>query len=82
MPLHLPLVVMLRDAELERPLRTPPATVEAACVSAAVTEVLMWRDQRIRELERSGVMVLDVFHHELTGALVSRYLEFKARGLI
>jgi uncharacterized protein (DUF58 family) len=82
MPAHLPLVALLKDAEVERLLARRPDDADGACVQAAASEVALWRDQHLRELERSGVMVLDVFHHELTGALVAKYLEVKARGLI
>ncbi len=82
LPTHLPLVVMLKDrALLERAHRRSMNAIEI-CTQAAAAEMLLWRDRMQRELVRSGVMVLDVLHNQLTGALVSRYLEVKARGLI
>jgi hypothetical protein len=51
-------------------------------VQAAAAEMLLWRDRIHREMQRAGVLVLDVLHNQLTGSLVTRYLEVKARGLI
>lgn len=82
LPQHLPLCVMLKDREIEERAQTAGQTPEEVCTQAAAAEVLLWRDRIITEMQRGGVMVLDVLHKQLTGALVSRYLEVKARGLI
>lgn len=82
MPQHLPLCVLLRDRELEAKANMPARDDEELCIQAAAAEMLMWRDRLHREMQRAGVLVLDVLHNQLTGSLVSRYLEVKARGLI
>lgn len=82
LPRHLPLVVLLKDKELELRARQPAADAEAACVQAAAAEIVLWRQRVLSELQSAGVLVLDVFHDQLTSALVSRYLETKAQGLI
>lgn len=82
LPRHLPLVVLLRDAELEARANTPGDSDRERCEQAAAAELLEWRHRQTEELRRAGVLVLDVLAEELTGALVSRYLEVKARGLI
>ncbi len=82
LPTHLPLVVMLKDRALLERAHRPATSSEDICTQAAAAEMLLWRDRVHRELSRAGVLVLDVLHHQLTGALVSRYLEVKARGLI
>lgn len=82
LPRHLPLVVLLKDRELEEAAVHAARNVEDMCIQAASSEVLFWRHKIITEMQRAGVMVLDVFHNQLTGALVTRYLETKARGLI
>ncbi|MEM7676818.1 MAG: DUF58 domain-containing protein [Myxococcota bacterium] len=82
LPKHLPLVVMLKDRILVDRAHQKATSSEALCIQAAAAEMLLWRDRVHQSLIRSGVMVLDVLHHQLTGALVSRYLEVKARGLI
>lgn len=82
LPTHLPLLVLLKDRELVERAHRQAHSNEDICVQAAAAEMLLWRDRVLRELSRSGVLVLDVLHHQLTGSLVSRYLEVKARGLI
>ena len=82
LPQHLPLVVLLKDREVEARAHGLADTPEALGAQAAAAEILLWKDRLITELQRGGVMVLDVLHHQLTGAIVTRYLEVKARGLI
>lgn len=82
LPRHLPLVVLLRDADLEARAKQRATDDESLGIQAAAVELLLWRDRLALELERAGVLVLDCLHRELTGALVARYLEIKARGLI
>jgi uncharacterized protein (DUF58 family) len=82
LPQHLPLCVLLKDRELESRASQLAETLEDACVQGAAAEILLWRDRITTQMERAGVMVLDVLHAQLTGALVTRYLEVKARGLI
>ena len=82
LPTHLPLVVLLKDRALHRLAHTMAHETEDQCTQAAAAEMLLWRDRVKRELVHSGVLVLDVLPDQLTGSLVSRYLEVKARGLI
>lgn len=82
LPQHLPLCVFLKDREVEAKASTVARSEEEVCVQAAAAEILLWRDKIHREMQRAGVLVLDVIHSQLTSALVSRYLEIKARGLI
>lgn len=82
LPQHLPLVALLKDREVEDRANQVAAGPEDACVQAAAAEMVLWRDKIHREMERAGVLVLDVLHDQLTGALVTRYLEVKARGMI
>ena len=82
LPKHLPLCVLLRDREVEARATSTARTAEQVCVQAAAANVLAWRDRVHAEMRRAGVLVLDVLHRQLTGELVSRYLEVKARGLI
>lgn len=82
LPRHLPLVVLLRDADLEARTHQVAVDDESLGVQAAAAELLLWRDKLTLELERAGVLVLDVLHRNLTGALLAQYLEVKARGLI
>jgi hypothetical protein len=49
---------------------------------AAAADLLNWREQVLGGLRSRGVLTLDVFPRELTGQLVSRYLEIKAQHLL
>lgn len=81
-PRHLPLVALLRDEDLEDRLRDPETSDGSLGIRAAAAELLLWRDKLSLGLQRSGVLVVDVAARELTGALLARYLEVKARGLL
>ena len=79
---HLTLLVMFRDIELDRLLAGPAETREGLYTRGAAAELVRWREGVISRLQRAGSLVLDVAPHELTGALVNRYLEIKARHLL
>ncbi len=49
---------------------------------AAAADLLNWRERVLARLRGRGVLTLDVFPEDLTGDLVSRYLEIKARHLL
>lgn len=74
--------MLLKDREVEARAALLAETPEEICTQAAAAEVLLWRDRIVSEMQRAGVLMLDVFADQLTGALVTRYLETKARGLI
>jgi uncharacterized protein (DUF58 family) len=80
LPRHLPLVALLRDEALEGRLGDDPEVGLGA--RAAASELVLWRDRLSLEMQRAGVLVVDVFPRELTGALLARYLDVKARGLL
>ena len=82
LPRHLPLIVLLRDEDLAEKANAPARGMEAISVQAAATEVFLWRDRLLRQLEHAGALAMDARPSELTGALLERYLEVKARGLI
>jgi uncharacterized protein (DUF58 family) len=82
LPRHLPLCVILEDSELDARAHRAAGSPEEACVQAAAAGMLLWRERARHELERSGVLTLSVAPDRLSGALVSRYLEVKARGLL
>jgi uncharacterized protein (DUF58 family) len=82
LPRHLPLVVLMRDEDVER-LAAAPARAEIDLyVRSAAAEALAWRDGLVRSLQRSGVLVLDARPGDVTPSLVKRYLEIKARRLL
>ncbi len=82
MPRHLPLVVLMRDMDVEALAREPARGEADLYVSAAAAEALAWRDGLVRTLERAGALVLDARPGDVTPKLVKRYLEIKARRLL
>jgi uncharacterized protein (DUF58 family) len=82
LPRHLPLCVLLRDMDVEALVTAPVAGSGDLYVRAAAAEVLAWRDDLVRGLTASGVLVLDVSPADLTPALVRRYLDVKSRRLL
>ncbi len=82
LPTHLPLCVLLRDRELEAKASQPVFRHEDLCVQAAAAEMLLWREKIHREMQRAGVLSLHVLPKDLTGSLVTRYLQAKAEGMI
>jgi uncharacterized protein (DUF58 family) len=79
---HLPLGVLLRDHQLFDAADREPTSDEQLFEAAAASEILTWRHQVLRDLERRGVLTLDVFPEDMTAPLVNSYLEIKARHLL
>lgn len=82
LPLHLPLCVLMKDLDVEALARSGVARTDDLYVRAAAAETLNHRDELIRSLKKSGVLVLDAAPGEVTPALVKSYLEIKARRLL
>jgi uncharacterized protein (DUF58 family) len=79
---HLPLVVALRNSEVELAAAGTVHDDAGAFRRAAAEELLSGRAQALGTLQRSGVLVADARPEEATPAVVSRYLEVKAKGLL
>jgi len=79
---HLPLVVMFRDSDVEQLLEPRGGEDLELYTRGAAAELLRWRESVLKELRRAGALVLDVAPTELTGSLINRYLEIKARQLL
>jgi uncharacterized protein (DUF58 family) len=77
---HLPLVICFRDLEVEA-LADPKGRSDLFLKGAAA-EHLRWQKSLMHELKRGGAMVLETTARELTGKLVSRYLQIKAQRLL
>jgi uncharacterized protein (DUF58 family) len=78
---HLPLGVLLRDHAI---FDAAAATNDERTLYRAVAagEIVAWRRGVLADLERQGVLSLDVFPEQMTAPLVNRYLEIKARHLL
>lgn len=79
---HLPLGVLLRDHRVFNSATVDPNDETTVFRAAAAHEIISWRSGVLADLERSGVLSLDVFPEQLTVPLVNRYLEIKARHLL
>ncbi len=79
MPRHLPLMVILRDVEIDDLVEGSGAD---PYVRGAAAELSSFRDRLLRDLKRHGALVLDVAPGQLTASLINRYLEIKARHLL
>jgi uncharacterized protein (DUF58 family) len=79
---HLPMGVLLRDHRVFDAAETAIASDHQLYRAAAAAEILTWRHQILTNLQRQGVLALDVFPEQMTAPLVNRYLEIKARHLL
>ena len=79
-PRHLPLVVTLRNPDLDRAAVRRPPTVAEAYRKAAAEELLAARGDALAEMRRIGAVVLDVPPEAASRAVVEQYLELKRRG--
>ena len=78
---HLLVVVALRnDALVRAAVPRANATTSALYERAAAEELLAARETALTLMRRAGVSVLDVSPHEMTVAVINRYLEIKARA--
>lgn len=81
-PRHLPLVVTLRNPELDDIASARPASVGDAYRKAAAEEMLRARNEGLAAIRRRGALVLDVQPAQATWSVVDRYLELKRRGAL
>ena len=79
---HLPLAVLLRDHRLFDAVAQEQPDAQQLWRYAAAAEIIAWRHQVLTDLDRKGVLSVDVFPEHLTAPLVNRYLEIKARHLL
>jgi len=82
MPRHLPLCVLMRDPDIEALAVANVAREDDLYVRAAAADALGFREDLIRTLRHSGVLVLDANPGDVTPELVKSYLEIKARRLL
>ena len=80
---HLPVVVALRnDALVAAAMPADKRTTTALYESAAAEELLSAREEALQQMRRAGVDVVDASPTQLSAAVVNRYLEIKARGVL
>ena len=80
---HLAVVVALRNEALLAAAAIPSGGgTNAVYESAAAAELLAERTMALQRMRDAGVVVLDVAPDAMAAALVSQYLELKARGAL
>jgi uncharacterized protein (DUF58 family) len=79
-PQHLPLLIAIRDAELESLSMAAPGRVDDVYAAAVATRLLERRSLALAAMRRRGALVLDVAPHEITTRAVNQYLAVKAAG--
>jgi uncharacterized protein (DUF58 family) len=82
---HLAVVVALRNEALLHAAALPaavPASGERLYLRAAAEELLAERATALQRMRDAGVVVLDVAPDAMAAAVVSQYLELKARGAL
>jgi uncharacterized protein (DUF58 family) len=79
---HLPLLVLLRDRDIEDMAAAQPSSNAAFYRTAAAAEYLTWRQRHIDDLRRTGVLCLDVHPDNLNSLLINEYLRIKAEHLL
>jgi uncharacterized protein (DUF58 family) len=79
---HLPLVLTLRDADVEAQIEAVPGDAPSAYRQAAAEELLHERTHSLALMESGGAHALDCTPSRLGVAAVERYLDIKARMLL
>jgi uncharacterized protein (DUF58 family) len=79
---HLPLVVAIRNPELEAVAALAPANEAAVYRRAAAEELLQARAAALAAMHRAGVLVADTRPGDAVPAVVNRYLDVKRRGML
>jgi uncharacterized protein (DUF58 family) len=79
-PRHLPLVITLRNPELDRVATCRPQLVMDAYRKAAAEELIRARNEALMAMRRTGAVVLDVLPETASSSVVDRYLDLKRRG--
>ncbi|MDA7950985.1 MAG: DUF58 domain-containing protein [Pirellulaceae bacterium] len=79
---HLPIGVLLRDHQMFRAADVVDPQGHDLYRAAAASDVLLWRQQVLSQLQHSGVLTIDSFPEDLTAPLINQYMEIKARHLL
>ena len=78
----LPLVVTISDPDIYAAARQRPKDSLAVYQRAAAVQLLDERQVALDSLRRQGVLTLDVPAHQLSTAVINRYLELKGRTML
>ncbi|MBI5958570.1 MAG: DUF58 domain-containing protein [Chloroflexi bacterium] len=81
-PRHVPLLVTIRDPVLDQEAQQRPQDSERVYRRAVAEQLVAERRLLLENLQRLGVLTLDVSAEKLSMALVNRYLELKAQHFV
>ena len=79
---HLVVIAQLRERSLDRVLSEPVQEFDSALRFQIVLDYLDSRRQGHEALQHQGAQLLDILPEQLPVALVNRYLDIKARGVL
>jgi uncharacterized protein (DUF58 family) len=79
---HAVVVVAIRNDALLGAAHVARPTAQGLYLAAAAEELVQEREEALARMRRAGVTVLDVSATQMATAVVNRYLEVKARGLL
>jgi uncharacterized protein (DUF58 family) len=79
---HLPLVVALRNPEVEAVASARGEGPAAPYQRAAAEELLDVRERALQGMRRAGVQVVDAAPGTVSAELLAKYSEIKGRGLL
>jgi uncharacterized protein (DUF58 family) len=79
---HLPLGVLMRDRQMFEAADSPDGGPLKMYAAAAAADILLWRHERIVDLQHRGVLVVDAFPDDLAAPMVNEYLRIKAKHLL
>lgn len=79
---HLPIVVAIRNPQLEATAQLPAASDADVYRRVAAEELLQARATALAQMQRSGVLVADSRPADAVPDVVNRYLDVKRRGLL
>lgn len=79
---HLPLVVAIRNPDLEAAAALEPVDDAAVYRRAAAEELLQSRAAALAAMQRAGVLVADTRPGDAVPSAVNRYLDVKRRGML
>lgn len=79
---HLVLAAFLKNVPLNARVQSQPRSDVDAFQVAAASEMVHAQSLQIKELQHSGLLVLDAIPEQLSVDLISRYLDVKARHLL
>ena len=81
-PRHLPLIVVLSDADLRAAAQTLPADKRELCRTLAAHDLLQGREQTVRELRRLGCLVVETRPGDAGTQAMNAYIDVKSRQLL